>query len=181
MNPLTNVKNITKLNETELSAGTTNKKSWHDMYKESAWVFIGGLPYDLTEGDVLTVFSQYGEIVNINLVRDKKTGKTKGFCFLCYANQKSTVLAVDNFNGIKICGRTIRVDHVANYKPPKEDERDDELTRTLKAEGCAPKPIKTELAESVVKKPKKKKVKKVVKLFIWQNTLKKQMWHYKLE
>lgn len=45
---------------------------------------------------------RYGEIVNINLVRDKKTGKIKGFCFLCYANQKSTILAVDNLNGIKV-------------------------------------------------------------------------------
>lgn len=41
--------------------------------------------------------------MNINLVRDKKTGKPKGFCFLCYENQKSTVLAVDNLNGIKAC------------------------------------------------------------------------------
>lgn len=46
--------------------------------------------------------NRYGEIVNINLVRDKKTGKSKGFCFLCYEDQRSTVLAVDNFNGIKV-------------------------------------------------------------------------------
>ena len=46
---------------------------------------------------------RYGEIVNINLVRDKKSGKSKGFCFLAYQDQRSTVLAVDNFNGIKVC------------------------------------------------------------------------------
>lgn len=46
--------------------------------------------------------NRYGEIVNINLVRDKKTGKTKGFCFLCYEDQRSTILAVDNLNGIKV-------------------------------------------------------------------------------
>lgn len=48
------------------------------------------------------MFSQYGEIVNVNLIRDKKTGKQKGFCFLCYEDQQSTVLAVDNLNGIKV-------------------------------------------------------------------------------
>lgn len=42
--------------------------------------------------------------MNLNLVRDKKTGKQKGFCFLCYEDQRSTILAVDNFNGIKVCG-----------------------------------------------------------------------------
>ncbi len=45
---------------------------------------------------------RYGEIANINLVRDKKTGKTKGFAFICYEDQRSTVLAVDNFNATKV-------------------------------------------------------------------------------
>lgn len=45
---------------------------------------------------------RYGEIVNLNLIRDRKTGKSKGFGFVCYENQKSTDLAVDNFNGTKV-------------------------------------------------------------------------------
>lgn len=96
-----NVRNVTKLSERELKYGD-GKTSWHDEYKESAWLFLGGLPYDLSEGDIIAVFSQYGEIVNINLIRDKSTGKSKGFAFLCYENQKSTILAVDNFNAIKV-------------------------------------------------------------------------------
>ena len=54
-----NIKNQQKLNQTELALGLTGKKSWHDQYKDSAWIFIGGLPFDLTEGDVLCIFSQY--------------------------------------------------------------------------------------------------------------------------
>lgn len=94
------MKNVIKLSEQDLRSG--NKTSWHDQYKDSSWIFVGGLPYDLTEGDIICVFSQYGEIVNINLVRDKKTGKQKGFCFICYEDQRSTVLTVDNLNGIKV-------------------------------------------------------------------------------
>lgn len=94
------MKNVLKLSENDLKGGS--KSSWHDQYRNSAWIFVGGLPYDLTEGDVIAVFSQYGEIVNINLVRDKATGKQKGFCFLCYEDQRSTILAVDNLNGIKV-------------------------------------------------------------------------------
>ena len=52
--------------------------------------------------DTLINDSRYGEVVNINLVRDKVTGKAKGFAFICYENQQSTILAVDNFNGIKV-------------------------------------------------------------------------------
>ena len=51
---------------------------------------------------MFTLYNRYGEIVNINLVRDKKTGKPKGFCFLAYEEQRSTVLAVDNLNGFKV-------------------------------------------------------------------------------
>ena len=75
-----------------------------------------GLPSELTEGDVITIFSQFGEPVDINLPRDKQTGKARGFGFIMYENQKSTVLAVDNLNGAKVLGRTLRVDHVSNYK-----------------------------------------------------------------
>jgi RNA-binding motif X-linked protein 2 len=159
---MTNIKNVIKYNTLELERGITGtNSSWHAQYKDSAWVFIGGLQYDLTEGDVVCVFSQYGEVVNINLVRDKKTGKSKGFCFLCYENQKSTVLAVDNLNGIKVTGRTIRVDHVEEYKVPKDHGNEDELTMKIRDEGIHPITLKTPEDEfSEEESPKKKKKKK---------------------
>ncbi|CAD0197443.1 unnamed protein product [Chrysodeixis includens] len=148
MNPMTNVKNVLKLSERELSS--KSKTSWHDQYKDSAWVFVGGLPYDLTEGDIICVFSQYGEIVNINLVRDKATGRSRGFSFVCYEDQRSTILAVDNLNGIKILGRTIRVDHCEQYKVPNADmSKIDEETAAIRMEGCAPQLIPR--TETVVK------------------------------
>ncbi len=66
----------------------------------------------MNEGDLAIVFSQWGDIVDVYLVRDKITGKSKGFAFICYEDQRSTILAVDNFNGYDLCGKTIRVDHV---------------------------------------------------------------------
>lgn len=75
---------------------------------------------ELSEGDVVTIFSQFGEPVFINLVRDKETGKSKGFAFLKYEDQRSTDLAVDNLGGATIMERMLRVDHT-NYKR-KDDE-----------------------------------------------------------
>jgi len=49
-------------------------------------------------------------------VRDKETGKSKGFAFLKYEDQRSTDLAVDNLGGAEILGRTLKVDHT-QYKP----------------------------------------------------------------
>lgn len=48
--------------------------------------------------------------------RDKATGKRRGFAFLMYEDQRSTILAVDNLNGAELLGRTLRVDHVQDYK-----------------------------------------------------------------
>ncbi|KAM3910704.1 RNA-binding motif protein, X-linked 2 [Leptodactylus fuscus] len=163
MNPLTKVKLINELNAREAKLGVKDSVSWHNDYKDSAWIFMGGLPYELTEGDIICVFSQYGEIVNINLVRDKVSGRSRGFCFLCYEDQRSTVLAVDNFNGIKLKGRTIRVDHVANYRPPKDGEELDDVTRVLREKGCGvrtPPPSSSEEDIVELQKPKKDKKKK---------------------
>ncbi|KAL4107584.1 hypothetical protein QTP88_017909 [Uroleucon formosanum] len=144
MNPLTNMRNVKKLSEQELQR--LPKSSWHDEYKSSAWIFVGGLPYDLSEGDVMSIFSQYGEITNLNLVRDKDTGKQKGFCFVCYEDQRSTILAVDNFNGTRVLGRILRVDHVKNYKPPKNSEPTSKI-KTEKLEDDFQ--IKTEIKEEI--------------------------------
>ncbi|KAL5487998.1 CWF29 [Sanghuangporus weigelae] len=120
------VREINKINERELELGT-GTASWHDDYKDSAYIFVGGLNFDMTEGDVITVFSQYGEIMDVNLPRNQETGKIKGFGFLMYEDQRSTILAVDNLNGAKVLDRTLRVDHVKNYKQPKVKGEDGEL------------------------------------------------------
>lgn len=149
MNPITNMRNLNKMNDRELEMGLAGTgQSWHNEYKDSAWIFVGGLPYDLTEGDIICVFSQYGEIVHINLIRDHGTGKSKGFAFICFEDQRSTILAVDNLNGMKLIGRLVRVDHVHTYKLPKDLEKMDADRRKLFIEGCAPKPIEQDAANN---------------------------------
>ncbi|KAF7302268.1 RRM domain-containing protein [Mycena indigotica] len=120
------VREINKINQAELDFGASGA-SWHDEYKDSAYIFVGGLHFDLTEGDVITIFSQYGEVMDINMPRDKDTGKRRGFAFLMYEDQRSTVLAVDNLNGAHVLEKTLRVDHVKNYKQGKVRNEDGEL------------------------------------------------------
>ncbi|KAJ7098646.1 hypothetical protein B0H15DRAFT_945156 [Mycena belliarum] len=119
------VKEINKINQLELDLGVSGA-SWHDEYKDSAYIFVGGIPFDLTEGDVITIFSQYGEVMDLNLPRDKETGKRRGFGFLMYEDQRSTVLAVDNLNGAVVLEKTLRVDHVKDYKQPKHKDENGE-------------------------------------------------------
>ncbi|KAK2197215.1 bifunctional RNA recognition motif domain/RNA-binding domain superfamily/Nucleotide-binding alpha-beta plait domain superfamily [Babesia duncani] len=111
-----NISAVERLSEIELQKGIIGEASWHYRYKDSCYIFIGGLDKRMTEGDIIIVFSQYGDPIDINLKRDKKTGKL--FYTPSYRDQRSTILAVDNFNGSTILGRRIRVDHVLDYKAP---------------------------------------------------------------
>ena len=112
--------NIVKLNEDEIKNGVAGTRaSWHSDFENQAWVYIGGLVPELSEGDIICVFSQYGEVEDIKLMRDKHTGKSRGFCLLKYSDARSTILAGDNFNGTEILHSQLSVEHT-EYTPPKD-------------------------------------------------------------
>ena len=124
---MNSVRAIQQLNKRELEAGINPDGSWHTDYRDTAFVYIGGLPFELSEGDIITIFSQYGEPVWVKLARDKETGKSRGFAWIKYEDQRSCDLAVDNLGGANIMDRIIRVDH-ARYKPrDDEDMRDNTM------------------------------------------------------
>jgi len=121
---MNSVRAIQQLNKRELEAGITPDGSWHSDYRDTAFIYIGGLPFELSEGDVITIFSQYGEPVWIKLARDKETGKSRGFAWIKYEDQRSCDLAVDNLGGANIMDRVLRVDH-ARYKPRDDEDMKD--------------------------------------------------------
>lgn len=103
---------IQKLQEVELKKGIFDElASFHGDFKDCPWIKVNNLHYDLTEGDIITVFEQYGTINKFELIRDKKTGDSRGTAIMSYEDWRSTVLAVDNLNGITLLGRIISVDH----------------------------------------------------------------------
>jgi RNA-binding motif X-linked protein 2 len=110
------------LNKRELENAIPPSASWHADYRDTAYIYIGGIPLDVSEGDVVTIFSQYGNPTHINMIRDKETGKSKGFAFLKYEDQRSCDLAVDNLGGAEVLGRMLRVDHTRYKKRDDEDE-----------------------------------------------------------
>jgi RNA-binding motif X-linked protein 2 len=114
------IRTIEKVNEAELNLGISDSASWHAEFAHSPYIYIGGLPFELNEGDIIVVFSQYGVVDAMKLHRDKDTGKSRGYCFLRYQDPRSCVLAVDNFNGATLLTRKISVNHVKEYKNPEE-------------------------------------------------------------
>ncbi|KAI5363988.1 Putative RNA recognition motif domain, nucleotide-binding alpha-beta plait domain superfamily [Septoria linicola] len=74
-------------------------------------VFIGNIPYGVSEEQIMDIFGRAGSVVNFRLVYDKETGQPKGFGFLEYTDTDAAASAVRNLNEFDLNGRTLRVDY----------------------------------------------------------------------
>jgi RNA recognition motif-containing protein len=61
-------------------------------------LFIGNLPYDISEPELLSLFNEFGEVVNANLIKDRYTGRSKGFAFVEMDSRSSGQQAMESLN-----------------------------------------------------------------------------------
>ncbi|KAI3375031.1 hypothetical protein L3Q82_021544, partial [Scortum barcoo] len=73
-------------------------------------LFIGGLSFDTSEDTLATAFGKYGNIEKVDVIRDKETGRSRGFGFVKYDSPEDAKDAINAMNGKTIDGRMIRVD-----------------------------------------------------------------------
>ncbi|KAJ3676671.1 hypothetical protein LUZ60_004083 [Juncus effusus] len=74
-------------------------------------LFVGGLSFDTNEASLKNAFSQYGEIVSVNVICDRTTGKSKGFGFVKFSSDTHASAALQKLNGQTLDGRNIRVEY----------------------------------------------------------------------
>lgn len=72
-------------------------------------IYVGNVNYSLTDEDVRRIFEVMGKVEAIKLIRDKKTGKSKGFGFLDMENKKEAMEAIKTLDGKAVAGRNLRV------------------------------------------------------------------------
>ncbi|XP_034559616.1 cold inducible RNA binding protein a isoform X2 [Notolabrus celidotus] len=73
-------------------------------------LFIGGLNFETNEETLAAAFGKYGTIEKVDVIRDKETGKSRGFGFVKYDNIEDAKDAMNGMNGKSVDGRQIRVD-----------------------------------------------------------------------
>lgn len=71
-------------------------------------IYIGNLPYQATEQDVQTLFAQFGDIENVAIIKDRDTGRPKGFGFVTFVSQSSAQDAL-KMDSQDFQGRPIKV------------------------------------------------------------------------
>jgi RNA recognition motif-containing protein len=76
------------------------------MYK----LFVGGLPFATTDDELKEVFAAHGAVASASVVRDRDSGRSKGFGFIEFENDEEGKAAQTALNGSDMGGRTITVD-----------------------------------------------------------------------
>jgi len=85
-------------------------------------IFIGNLSYNVTEGDLRYAFEVFGQVVSTTLIKDKQSGRSKGFGFVEMPDQDEARSAISALNGKSLKNRTITV----NEARPHSDNRRNE-------------------------------------------------------
>lgn len=80
-----------------------------DASSSSAQLYVGNLSYRVRERDLRNFFSEYGEISQLKVVKDRDTRRSKGFGFVTFASERDAQSALDACHGASLSGRNIVV------------------------------------------------------------------------
>jgi RNA recognition motif-containing protein len=80
-------------------------------------LYVGNLSYGTTDQDLQTLFTQAGAVTSAVVIRDRETGRSKGFGFVEMASQAEAEKAISMFNGVDYQGRPLTV----NVARPREE------------------------------------------------------------
>src|ERR687895_1158561 len=72
-------------------------------------LYVGGLPYSVTEGQLQEIFSAHGTVESANVIADKFTGQSRGFGFVEMSSNSEAQKAIESLNGTQLDGRTLTV------------------------------------------------------------------------
>lgn len=82
-----------------------------------AKLYVGNLPYTTTDADLQSLFSQAGTVTSAAVVKDRESGRSKGFGFVEMSSNDEAQQAISLFDGKDFQGRTLKV----NVARPRED------------------------------------------------------------
>lgn len=81
-------------------------------------LYVGNLSYTTTDDTLSELFGAIGEVLSVNLITDRMTGRSKGFAFVEMAEQTAALEAINQLNGQEVDGRSIKV---AEARPKRDD------------------------------------------------------------
>jgi RNA recognition motif-containing protein len=90
---------------------------FYEVFLMGKKLYVGNLPFSITEERVGEVFGQIGQIESIRIVIDRDTGRSKGFGFVEMASDDEAQSAIDQLHGAELDGRTLVVNEARPMEP----------------------------------------------------------------
>ena len=72
-------------------------------------IYVGNLNYKVREDDLERVISEFGEVESVKVIKDRETGRSKGFAFVEMPDEKAAQAVIEELNGKDLDGRTLVV------------------------------------------------------------------------
>jgi len=72
-------------------------------------IYVGNLPFDAREGDLRSLFADYGSIESANVITDRETGRSRGFGFIELTDAAQAAKAIERLDGYDWNGRRLTV------------------------------------------------------------------------
>ena len=85
-------------------------------------MYVGGLSWDTTDESLRSAFSKHGEVSEVAVIKDRDSGRSRGFGFVTMVDEAGTKAAMSALNGTDLDGRTIKVNE-AHEKTSRDDRR----------------------------------------------------------
>lgn len=79
-------------------------------------LFVGGLSWDTKEDGLKEFFEQVGKVVEVSIITDRFSGKSKGFGFVTMETEEDTKKAIEELNGKELDGRSLTVNEARPQK-----------------------------------------------------------------
>ena len=73
-------------------------------------LYVGNLPWSASEEELETYFAEHGEVVDVRIITEGRSGRSKGFGFVEMASDEAGKAAIEALNGKEFGGRELRVD-----------------------------------------------------------------------
>jgi cold-inducible RNA-binding protein len=80
-------------------------------------LYVGNLSYNATQDQIRTLFEGAGDVVEVSIITDRDTGRSKGFGFVEMGSEEAAQEAIRRFNGYSLDNRTLTV----NEARPREE------------------------------------------------------------
>ena len=81
-------------------------------------LYVGNLPFSTDETQLQDLFAQAGTVDTVNVVRDRETGRARGFAFVEMSSDEGAQKAIDQLNNTQLGGRTLAINE-ARPKAPR--------------------------------------------------------------